>query len=105
MSTSPPIGLRQLQDHGRLRPNIVRFGEMPMHMEEINAALDRCGLFVAVGTSGEVYPAAGFVLQARRRAHAHTVSSTSSRPTTSRCSTNTYSRPATRIVPTYASAC
>ena len=36
-------------------------------------AIDRCGLFIAIGTSGEVYPAAGFVLQARRRAHAHTV--------------------------------
>jgi NAD-dependent protein deacetylase/lipoamidase len=58
---------------GELRPNIVWFGEMPQHMEEIYAALERCGLFVAIGTSGEVYPAAGFVLQARRRAHAHTV--------------------------------
>jgi NAD-dependent deacetylase len=58
---------------GELRPNIVWFGEMPQHIEEIYAALERCGLFVAIGTSGEVYPAAGFVLQARRRAHAHTV--------------------------------
>jgi NAD-dependent deacetylase len=58
---------------GELRPNIVWFGEMPQHMEEIGAALERCGLFVAIGTSGEVYPAAGFVLQARRRARAHTV--------------------------------
>ncbi|HYX01110.1 MAG TPA: Sir2 family NAD-dependent protein deacetylase, partial [Reyranella sp.] len=58
---------------GELRPNIVWFGEMPQHMDEIYAALERCGLFVAIGTSGEVYPAAGFVLQARRRAHAHTV--------------------------------
>jgi len=58
---------------GELRPNIVWFGEMPMYMDEINAALERCGLFVAIGTSGEVYPAAGFVLQARRRSHVHTV--------------------------------
>ncbi len=58
---------------GELRPNIVWFGEMPHHMDEIYEALDRCGLFMAIGTSGEVYPAAGFVLQARRRAHAHTV--------------------------------
>jgi NAD-dependent deacetylase len=42
-------------------------------MDEINAALERCGLFMAIGTSGEVYPAAGFVLQVRRRAHAHAV--------------------------------
>jgi NAD-dependent deacetylase len=61
------------QTVGELRPNIVWFGEMPHHMDEIHAALERCGLFLAIGTSGEVYPAAGFVLQARRHAHAHTV--------------------------------
>jgi NAD-dependent protein deacetylase/lipoamidase len=58
---------------GELRPNIVWFGEMPQRIDEIYAALERCGLFVAIGTSGEVYPAAGFVLEARRHAHAHTV--------------------------------
>jgi NAD-dependent deacetylase len=58
---------------GELRPNIVWFGEMPQHMDEIYQVIDRCGLFVAIGTSGNVYPAAGFVLQARRRAHAYTV--------------------------------
>ena len=51
---------------GELRPNIVWFGEMPMHMDEIGDALGRCGLFLSIGTSGEVYPAAGFVLQVRR---------------------------------------
>jgi NAD-dependent deacetylase len=61
------------QTAGELRPNIVWFGEMPQRMDEIYAALERCGLFVAIGTSGEVYPAAGFVLEARRHAHAHTV--------------------------------
>src|SRR5262249_60232093 len=55
------------------RPNSVCSGENAQYMAEIYAAVDRCGLFVAIGTSGEVYPAAGFVLQARRRAHAHTV--------------------------------
>ncbi|UYN94329.1 MAG: NAD-dependent deacylase [Enhydrobacter sp.] len=58
---------------GELRPNIVWFGEMPQHMDEIYQIIDRCGLFVSIGTSGNVYPAAGFVLQARRRARAHTV--------------------------------
>jgi len=59
---------------GELRPNIVWFGEMPQHMDEINEALDRCGQFMAIGTSGEVYPAAGFVLQVRRHnPRAHTV--------------------------------
>ena len=59
---------------GELRPNIVWFGEMPMHMDEIDAVLERCGLFLSIGTSGEVYPAAGFVMHVRRRNHrAHTV--------------------------------
>jgi NAD-dependent deacetylase len=44
-----------------LRPHIVWFGEMPFEMDRIAEALDKCGLFVAVGTSGNVYPAAGFV--------------------------------------------
>ena len=49
---------------GGLRPDVVWFGEMPYHMERINAALARCDLFVSIGTSGGVYPAAGFVQQA-----------------------------------------
>jgi NAD-dependent deacetylase len=44
-----------------LRPHVVWFGEMPLELDRIGAALDRCGLFVAIGTSGNVYPAAGFV--------------------------------------------
>ncbi|MFT6914472.1 MAG: NAD-dependent deacetylase [Motiliproteus sp.] len=46
---------------GNLRPDIVWFGEHPMAMERIYKALDACDLFVAIGTSGNVYPAAGFV--------------------------------------------
>lgn len=57
---------------GTLRPDIVWFGEMPYHMERIYDALEQCELFVSIGTSGNVYPAAGFVEQARR-AGAHTV--------------------------------
>lgn len=53
---------------GELRPNIVWFGEMPLHLDEIYEVLERCGLFLAIGTSGEVYPAAGFVLHVRRHA-------------------------------------
>lgn len=51
-----------------VRPDIVWFGEIPMHMERIAAALDGCDLFVAIGTSGSVYPAAGFVAEVRGRA-------------------------------------
>lgn len=51
-----------------LRPDIVWFGEMPYYMEEIETALSDCTLFVAIGTSGVVYPAAGFVNRVRGRA-------------------------------------
>lgn len=49
---------------GRMRPHIVWFGEFPLRLERIDAALAECDLFVAIGTSGAVYPAAGFVQQA-----------------------------------------
>lgn len=48
-----------------LRPDVVWFGEMPYRMEEIYGALRRADLFVSIGTSGAVYPAAGFVRDAR----------------------------------------
>lgn len=51
---------------GSLRPHVVWFGEMPLYMEQIYDALMRCDLFAAIGTSGHVYPAAGFVELASR---------------------------------------
>jgi NAD-dependent deacetylase len=48
-----------------LRPDVVWFGEMPYELGRIYAALERCDLFVSIGTSGAVYPAAGFVQEAR----------------------------------------
>lgn len=51
---------------GTLRPHVVWFGEMPLDMDRIEGALSRCGLFLSIGTSGNVYPAAGFVREARR---------------------------------------
>jgi len=48
------------------RPDVVWFGEMPYHMERILGALQTCDLFAAIGTSGQVYPAAGFVEEARK---------------------------------------
>lgn len=48
-----------------LRPHVVWFGEMPLFMAEIAAALRVADLFVSIGTSGAVYPAAGFVAEAR----------------------------------------
>ena len=50
---------------GLVRPDIVWFGEMPYEMERIDDSLRRCDLFVSIGTSGAVYPAAGFVQTAR----------------------------------------
>ncbi|PPD44822.1 MAG: NAD-dependent protein deacylase [Methylocystis sp.] len=50
---------------GTMRPHVVWFGETPLFLEEIFAALEKADLFVAIGTSGSVYPAAGFVSQAR----------------------------------------
>lgn len=50
---------------GTLRPDVVWFGEMPYHMDAIYDALGRADLFVSIGTSGSVYPAAGFVQEAR----------------------------------------
>ena len=58
---------------GRMRVHVVWFGEIPFEMDRIEEALLRCGLFVSVGTSGNVYPAAGFVEQARLLGRAHTV--------------------------------
>jgi NAD-dependent deacetylase len=48
-----------------LRPDVVWFGEMPYGMGRICAAIEVCDLFVSIGTSGAVYPAAGFVREAR----------------------------------------
>lgn len=60
------------QQPGRLRPHIVWFGEIPLEMDRIEMALAQCDLFVAIGTSGQVYPAAGFVQMATAYG-AHTV--------------------------------
>ncbi len=51
---------------GHLRPHVVWFGEMPLYMDDIYQALMQCDVFAAIGTSGHVYPAAGFVELAGR---------------------------------------
>jgi NAD-dependent deacetylase len=58
---------------GALRVHVVWFGEMPFEMERITQALAAAGLFVSIGTSGSVYPAAGFVEEARMIGRARTV--------------------------------
>ena len=57
---------------GTVRPHIVWFGEMPLYMDDIMRALMQCDLFVSIGTSGTVYPAAGFV-EIANQSGAHTV--------------------------------
>lgn len=52
-------------EKGGPRPDIVWFGEMPYFMSEIERAIVSCDMFVSIGTSGAVYPAAGFVQMAR----------------------------------------
>lgn len=54
-------------NRGGLRPDIVWFGEVPMGLEAIDEALDTATLFAAIGTSGNVYPAAGLVSVAKER--------------------------------------
>jgi len=61
----PPTELCPACGCGMLRPHVVWFGEMPFHRDEIGRALERANLFVAIGTSGAVYPAAGFAAEAR----------------------------------------
>ncbi|KLV07258.1 NAD-dependent deacetylase [Photobacterium aquae] len=55
-----------------LRPNVVWFGEMPIGMDRIHQALMEADLFISIGTSGAVYPAAGFVHEAAMHG-AHTI--------------------------------
>ena len=58
---------------GNLRPHIVWFNEMPLEMDVIDEAASSCDLFMSIGTSGNVYPAAGLVHTARTYGRAHTV--------------------------------
>lgn len=60
-TTCPACGVA-----GHARPDVVWFGEMPYRMDKIYRALRACDLFVSIGTSGNVYPAAQFVQEARR---------------------------------------
>lgn len=58
---------------GEMRVDVVWFGEMPYFIPEIYAALAECDLFISIGTSGVVYPAAGFVEEVRAIGRGHTV--------------------------------
>jgi NAD-dependent deacetylase len=81
-----------------LRPDIVFFGEMPYHMEAIDAAINDADLFVSIGTSGAVYPAAGFV-QLARHAGAQTLELNLDPSAGSRYFDETRLGPASELVP------
>ncbi len=85
---------------GGMRPHVVWFGEMPFEMDLIYDALGRCGLFISIGTSGNVYPAAGFVQEARMRG-AHTVELNLEPSEGASLFLEQHYGPASRVVPDY----
>jgi NAD-dependent protein deacetylase/lipoamidase len=88
---------------GGLRPHVVWFGEMPFDILRVHEAVEACDVFVSIGTSGIVYPAAGFVEEARR-AGAHTVElNLEPSEGESRFAERVYG-PATEVVPAFVEA-
>ena len=85
---------------GHLRPDVVWFGETPYHMERIARLLGGCDLFISIGTSGNVYPAAGFVQEARANG-AHTVELNLEPSEGATFFDEAIYGPATQIVPAY----
>jgi NAD-dependent deacetylase len=84
----------------RLRPHVVWFGEMPLRLDAIYQVLAQCKLFLSIGTSGNVEPAASFVEEARR-ADAHTVELNLEPSHGARLFAERIYGPATSIVPEY----
>jgi NAD-dependent deacetylase len=90
------------QRPGQLRPHVVWFGEMPLYMDDIHRALSRCDIFVSIGTSGNVYPAAGF-FQVAKQAGAHTVELNLEPSNHGSRFDEVHYGPASRVVPEYLS--
>lgn len=86
---------------GGLRPNVVWFGETPMGLDEIQEALSLCDLFISIGTSGNVYPAAGFVAMTRQLERAHTVELNLEPSSGAPLFHESHHGPATSVVPAY----
>ena len=85
---------------GGMRPDVVWFGETPYHMERIAKLLGQCDLFISIGTSGNVYPAAGFVTAARKQG-AHTVELNLEPSNGASLFSETIYGPATEVVPEF----
>jgi NAD-dependent deacetylase len=88
------------QKKGSMRPDVVWFGEMPYEMERIYDALIGADLFLSIGTSGNVYPAAGFVAATRENG-AHTVELNLEPSDGANLFHEAIHGPATQIVPAY----
>jgi Sir2 family len=88
---------------GRLRPHVVWFGEMPLRLDAIYQVLVQCKVFVSIGASGSVEPAASFVEEARR-AGAHTVELNLEPSQSAGLFAERIYGPASRIVPQLSSA-
>ena len=94
----------QCPDCGRtgvMRPHIVWFGEMPLEMDRIESALEDCDLFLSIGTSGNVYPAAGFVAHVGEAGLAHTAELNLEPSEGATLFAEAHYGPATEVVPAY----
>jgi NAD-dependent deacetylase len=89
---------------GGMRPNVVWFGETPLEMDKIQSALLDCDHFMSIGTSGNVYPAAGFVGLMRQLARGHTVELNLEPSQGASLFAEVHYGPATEIVPRYVAA-
>lgn len=86
---------------GAMRPHVVWFGEMPLGMDRIHTALESCALFLSIGTSGNVYPAAGFVHHVHDTSGAHTVELNLEPSEGASLFDEQHYGPATQVVPAY----
>ena len=89
---------------GGMRPNVVWFGETPREMDQIQSALLDCDHFISIGTSGNVYPAAGFVGLMRKLGCGHTVELNLEPSQGASLFAEAHYGPATEIVPRYVAA-
>ncbi len=84
-----------------VRPHVVWFGEVPLEMRRIYAALDQAAMFVSIGTSGNVYPAAGLVAYAHRQGIKHLVELNLEPSEGSRLFDEKHYGPASEVVPAW----
>jgi NAD-dependent deacetylase len=88
---------------GGARPDVVWFGETPLELDRIADVLSDCDLFISIGTSGNVYPAAGFVSAVRRNG-THTTELNLEPSEGARVFAEAHYGPATEVVPAYVEA-